>query len=110
MKSLILLSFFAFNQVWAETATLNIKGMTCGGCVKNIEKAVCQGLNYSKDNCQVEIGKITVTGDQIDLGAVEAAITKAGYEPVTTAASAKASAPALDTPAQSTAKPSSKKK
>lgn len=107
MKSLILLSFLASSLVLAESKTIAVKGMTCGSCVKNVEKAVCEGLKYSKENCQVKIGEVTVIGDKVDSSAIEAAIVKAGYEVV---APATASTAADTTPAaQPTATPKKKK-
>ncbi len=80
MKSLILLTFLASSLAFAETKTIAVKGMTCGSCVSHVKKAVCDGLSYSKENCKVEVGKVTVTSDKLDVAAIEAAITKAGYE------------------------------
>ncbi len=80
MKSLILLTFLASSLAFAETKSIAVKGMTCGSCVSNVKKAVCDGLGYPKENCKVEIGKVTVTNDHLDIPKIEAAITKAGYE------------------------------
>ncbi len=82
--------------------------MTCGACVKNVEKAVCEGLKYSKENCQVKIGEVTVTGDKVDTSAVEAAIVKAGYE-VTPATAATAAPETVAPAAQPTSAPKKKK-
>lgn len=80
MKSLILLIFLASPLVLAETKTIPVSGMTCGGCVANVKKAVCESLKYSKENCTVKIGELKVTGDHIDMTAIESALKEAGYE------------------------------
>ncbi len=79
MKSLILLTFLASSLSFAETKTIPVKDMTCGGCVANVKKAVCEGLKYSKENCSVKIGELKVTGDNIDMKAIETALVDAGY-------------------------------
>lgn len=76
---------------FAETKSVSVSGMTCANCVANVTKAVCEGLKYSAENCAVEIGKVTVTGDKVDLAAVETAIKTAGYEVVAPGTVAKAS-------------------
>ncbi len=88
MKSLILLVFLASSFTFAETRTIPITGMTCGGCVANIKKAVCKDLKFSRENCKVKIGELSVTADQIDMAAITAAIQEAGYEIATSSAAA----------------------
>ncbi len=80
MKTLILPILLAGPVLFGETKTFDIKGMTCGGCVANIQKSVCDGLHFSKENCKVEIGKLTITSEKIDSNLISSAVSKAGYE------------------------------
>lgn len=65
-----------------ETVTIGVSGMSCGHCVKAVEKALggLAGVTVT----QVEIGSATVAYDPavIGLSAVEAAIDDAGYDVV----------------------------
>ncbi len=88
MKSLILLTFLASAWALAETKTFAVNGMTCGDCVASVQKSVCEGLKYSKENCTVEIGKVTVTGENVDPSAIEAAVKKAGFTVATNSTAA----------------------
>lgn len=84
MKSLIMLTLLATSFSFAETTTVHVNGMTCGACVKSITKAVCEDLKYSKENCTVKMGEVTVTADKVDLAAITSAVQKAGYEVAST--------------------------
>ena len=90
MKSLILLTFLASSLSFAETKTIPVNGMTCGACVKSLTKAVCEDLKYSKENCSVKMGEITVTGEKVDTDVIAAAVKKAGYEVASNAPAATA--------------------
>lgn len=85
MKSLnlglLLLTFLASLSVFAETKTIQIKGMTCGGCVATIKAAVCDNMKSSLKKCNVEIGSITVEADKVDVVAINGLIQNAGYTP-----------------------------
>lgn len=105
MKSLILLTFLASSFGFAETKTIPVTGMVCGGCVATIKKAVCEDLKYSKENCSVKIGEVKVTGDHVDMNAITTAIKNAGYDVAST--SATATTPA--TKAEAQAVPAKKK-
>jgi copper chaperone CopZ len=100
MKSLVVLIFVASSLSFAETKTIPITGMTCGGCVAAIKKAVCTDLKYSKANCQVKIGELKVTADHVDMAAIESAVKEAGYEVAssTPAAATTEAQPAAATP------------
>jgi copper chaperone CopZ len=111
MKSFILLTFLASSLSFAETKTIAVNGMTCGNCVKSITKAVCDDLKYSKENCTVKIGEVTVTGENIDMNAITAAVKKAGYEVAANDKTATAATAATTTPETKTeAKTPAKKK
>lgn len=63
----------------AETATLNIKGMTCSSCVKMIQSKVCDMDGIA--DCKVEVGSVVLTskdGTKIDLEKVTEKIKEAG--------------------------------
>ena len=59
--------------------TLNVEGMTCGGCVSAVKNVLARqpGVKSSK----VEIGKIELDLDETaqSLDSVRSAIAKAGY-------------------------------
>lgn len=61
--------------------TIPIRGMSCGGCVRNVQHALGRlpGVRVDK----VAVGSATVSYDPsaTDRRAIEAAITRAGYEP-----------------------------
>ena len=56
-----------------------VKGMTCGGCVKSVERAVGRVAGVSSVKVELDGGKVEVQGD-VAREAVETAIVKAGYE------------------------------
>lgn len=80
MRSVSLLAMFFALPAFAGTHSYDIKGMDCSGCVKAIEAQVCKipGLAV----CNVEIGKVTLTGEQLDDEAVKKAVETAGYKVV----------------------------
>jgi copper chaperone CopZ len=80
LKSIALLTFLATSVCFAETKTIPVTGMTCNNCVKMINKAVCNDLHYSSENCHVKMGEVTVTGDHVDTDAITKAIKAAGYD------------------------------
>lgn len=69
----------------AETATkvctLDIGGMTCASCVGRIEKALLKldGVADARVNLATEVASITYQPERIQLDALTAAVTKAGY-------------------------------
>lgn len=56
-----------------------VKGMTCGGCVKSVERAVGRVAGVSGVKVELDGGKVEVEG-AVERAAVVAAIEKAGYE------------------------------
>ena len=65
----------------AEVCTLDIGGMTCASCVGRIEKALLKldGVSDARVNLATEVASITFHPERIQLDALTAAVTKAGY-------------------------------
>jgi copper chaperone len=65
-----------------QNVTLQVKGMSCGHCVKSVEGAV-RNLGGSAD-VELESGKVTVHFDesQVKLEAIKEAIEDQGYDVV----------------------------
>ena len=103
MKTLIFVSLvFGSLIVSAETTTLQVQGMHCGGCKAAIEAKVCKidGLktcNVELVDKKKQIGKLVLTsadGTTLDLAKIEAALTEAGdYKLAQPAAGAAAATP-----------------
>lgn len=86
--SLTLISSFAF----AETATLSVSGMHCGGCKHEIKAKVCEaaGAKDTYESCTVEftdqkkqkgeIKIVTKKDAKVDLAAVKAGVKAAGED------------------------------
>ena len=67
-----------------ETATLKIRGMTCGGCVASVER-VLRGLDgVGRAEVSLENAEATVQFEpaRVKLAELEGAIEDAGYEVV----------------------------
>jgi copper chaperone len=62
--------------------TMDISGMSCGGCVNNVRKALDALPGTHVD--AVTVGSATVTYDesQVTPAAIAQAVTAAGYHPV----------------------------
>jgi copper chaperone len=63
-KVLMVFSFVwmaSFSSAQAESVTVEISGMKCGDCVKNIEKSLCKMKGVSK--CEVSVGKAVIETD-----------------------------------------------
>ena len=67
-----------------ETATIKIKGMTCGGCVASV-KRVLQGID-GVEKVDVSLdppeAKVEYAVGRVDTAQLRAAIEDAGYEAV----------------------------
>ena len=58
---------------------LKVEGMTCQHCVASVRKAV-EGVEQVQEAIvDLASGLVTVRGDDLDRGALAAAIAKAGY-------------------------------
>jgi copper ion binding protein len=61
--------------------TLNVKGMKCGGCAKNVENAVGKLPGVGSVRVDLKKGEVKVTTDgSTRTELVKEAITKAGYK------------------------------
>lgn len=66
-------------NVFAETATFAVEGMSCGSCAKAVKAKVC-GLP-SIEKCDVQVGKVVLTsknGEKIDLAEAQKLIEASG--------------------------------
>lgn len=64
------------------TTTIDIKGMTCAGCVNSVTKAL-KGIDGVQDaNVNLEKGQATVTFDdaKANVDALKQAVEDAGYD------------------------------
>ncbi len=70
--------------------TLDISGMTCASCVRRVERALgkVEGVETASVNFAAETARVTL-GAPVDVGALVAAVEKAGYK-------AQTSDPAID--------------
>lgn len=64
------------------TTTLNIQGMTCGGCVKSVSNALQRESGVAKVEVVLDQGKATVEYDPavIDPQRLAAAVDDIGFE------------------------------
>lgn len=101
MKTLITLtSFLLCLSAQAETATLSIEGMHCGGCKKIVTKKICENaeLATSFESCEIsaldtkkQIGTLTVSlkkGSKLDTDKIEKLLSEAGDYKITKPATA----------------------
>lgn len=65
-----------------ETITLTVGGMTCGGCVASIGRALESKNGVISVDASLESGQVQVQFDanSINRGGVEAAIEAAGFD------------------------------
>ena len=65
-----------------ETITLTVGGMTCGGCVASIGRALEAKQGVIGVDASLETGQVQVQfeANRIDRGGVEAAIEAAGFD------------------------------
>ena len=62
-----------------DSTTVHVNGMTCGGCAKHVEKALKQVPGVEVVAIDVAKGTVAVAGS-LDLEAMAASVTAAGYE------------------------------
>ena len=67
-----------------ETITLDVKGMTCMGCVKSVKNVLEPIAGVSKVDVALDTGKVTVEYDsaKAKVDEFKTAIEDAGYEVV----------------------------
>ena len=61
-------------KIW----TLEIEGMSCGGCVAGVRKAL--GRVQGAEVMEAEVGRATVRADDAAQAAIRGAIEAAGFE------------------------------
>lgn len=61
------------------TTTYSIEGMTCGHCKMAVEKEVGAIEGVTSVEASVEAKNVTVTGDNVSVDDVAAAVKEAGY-------------------------------
>jgi copper chaperone len=59
---------------------LGVEGMTCGGCVLSVEKALARVPGVKKVTVSLEKKEAVVEGDTLDRTRLEGAVLDAGYE------------------------------
>lgn len=61
--------------------TIQVKGMTCGGCVKSVENSVSALSGVEKVNVQLKTGKVDVefNDSQVDIKQITDTIEDQGY-------------------------------
>jgi copper chaperone len=67
-----------------ETETINVKGMTCMGCVNSVKNVLEKIPGVSSSDVSLEQGKVTVqyNGNQANPNQFKEAIEDAGFEVV----------------------------
>jgi copper ion binding protein len=63
-----------------DTMKLGIEGMSCGGCVLSVEKALGRVSGVEKVTVSLEKKEAVVEGKGLDRGRLAAAVEDAGYE------------------------------
>ncbi|EPD71072.1 copper ion binding protein [Corynebacterium pyruviciproducens ATCC BAA-1742] len=61
------------------TTTYSVEGMTCGHCKMAVEKEVGAIEGVTSVEANVEAKNVTVTGDNVSVDDVAAAVEEAGY-------------------------------
>jgi copper ion binding protein len=65
-----------------ETVTMNVKGMTCGGCVASVTRVLKALPGVESVDVKLQPGQATVRYDasKVELPRLKAAIEDAGYD------------------------------
>lgn len=65
----------------ANQVTLQVQGMTCGGCVKSVENSISALSGVEKVNVQLETGKVNIefNESQTDIKQITDTIEGKGY-------------------------------
>ena len=63
-----------------ETRDYTVEGMTCSHCVLSVREEVSEVAGVSAVDVDLDSGRLTVTGRNLDDDAVRAAVAEAGYE------------------------------
>ncbi len=62
------------------TSSYTIRGMTCGHCVLSVREEVSEVTGVQRVDVDLGSGRLAVSGEGFDDGAVRAAVGEAGYE------------------------------
>ncbi len=76
-------SCYSDNNVSTKTkngVSFTVKGMTCNHCKESVEKNLMKLDDINSVDVDLASGKVTVTGDNIDLKIIEETINSLGYE------------------------------
>lgn len=70
------------NIITTQTITLNIDGMTCGGCVKSVSNALKQvdGVTQADVSLEQNNAKISFDDSQTSVADLTQAVEDAGFE------------------------------
>lgn len=63
-----------------QTIELTVKGMTCDHCVRSVTNALKEVPGVSEASVALDPGHATVTGEDVDLTKLIAAVAEEGYE------------------------------
>jgi copper chaperone len=63
-----------------DQRSYTVSGMTCSHCVLSVREEVSEVAGVRDVDVDLASGRLTVSGDAIDDGAVRAAVAEAGYE------------------------------
>lgn len=63
-----------------ETLVIGVDGMTCGGCVNSVERALERVPGVTKARADLGKKQATVEGERLDRAKLAAALDDAGYE------------------------------
>ncbi|MBI2684290.1 MAG: heavy-metal-associated domain-containing protein [Actinobacteria bacterium] len=64
----------------AASRTYTVRGMTCQHCVASVREEVERVAGVRDVDVDLATGRLTVAGEDVDDGAVVAAVAEAGYE------------------------------
>ena len=68
------------NQPANETREYSVQGMTCSHCVLSVREEVSEVPGVTAVDVDLDSGRLTVGGENVDDEAVRAAVVEAGYE------------------------------
>lgn len=63
-----------------DAVKIGVEGMTCGGCVLSVEKALGRVPGVKKVTVSLEKKEAVVEGDALDRARLEGAVQDAGYD------------------------------
>ena len=65
-----------------NTLSFTVPGMTCGHCEAAVKGEITKVAGVTDVAVDLATKEVIVTGDDLDRGAIFAAVDEAGYEPV----------------------------